>query len=169
VACDETIRDYLERDHEELRALLARADRGPILDVIAFEEFRSRLLRHIGIEEKVLLPAVREVLGGSLSRAREIRVQHGAIASLLVPTPDLALVSELRALLATHDMLEEGEAGIYAECARSLGVDRCVALAHAAASFPEVPAARHFDGEHVVRTADAAMRVAQRIKLGREN
>src|SRR5688572_17623029 len=97
-------------------ALLERSDANGQLDVDAFEALRSRLLRHIGIEEKVLLAAARDQLGEPISRARQIRVEHGAIASLLVPTPDVALVGELRTLLLAHDALEEGDDGVYAEC-----------------------------------------------------
>ncbi|MDQ3037370.1 MAG: hemerythrin domain-containing protein, partial [Myxococcota bacterium] len=87
-----TIREWLEADHRAMGALLDRADAGGRLDVDAFEALRARLLRHIGIEEKVLLAAARDRRGAPLARARQIRVEHGAIASLLVPTPDLALV-----------------------------------------------------------------------------
>nr|MDQ3035297.1 hypothetical protein [Myxococcota bacterium] len=59
--------------------------------------------------------------------------------------------------------LEEGEDGVYAECERLLA-DQQDELLAAAAAFPEVPVARHFDGEHVVRTADAALRGALRMK-----
>lgn len=160
------IRTYLEDDHRLLSELLTHADAGGSLDLHAFEAFRARLLRHIGIEEKLLLATVREVLGQPIERARRIRVDHGAIASLLVPTPDVALVGEIRALLVTHDALEEGGPdgeGVYAECDRVLGA-RADALAERARAFPVVPAARHFDGPNVVRTAAEALRGAERMR-----
>ena len=163
------IRAYLEQDHQLLTGLLARADAGGQLDLASFEAFRARLLRHIGIEEKVLLAAVREVLGRPIERARRIRVDHGAIASLLVPTPDVALVGEIRGLLATHDALEEGDPhdatgeGVYAECDRILGA-RADELAEKARAFPEVPPAKHFDGPNVARTAADALRGAERMR-----
>lgn len=146
-----------------LAELLGRADAGEGLDLDAFEAFRARLLRHIGIEEKLLLATVRDVLGRPIERARRIRVDHGAIASLLVPTPDVALVSELRTLLDAHDALEEGDEGVYAECERILGA-RADALAAHARHFPDVPPAKHFDGPHVVRTAADALRSAERMR-----
>ena len=163
------IRTYLEDDHRLLTELLARADAGGQLDVASFEAFRARLLRHIGIEEKLLLATVREVLGQPIERARRIRVDHGAIASLRVPTPDVALGGEIRALLVTHDALEEGDPhgptaeGVYAECDRILGA-RADELAERARAFPDVPAARHFDGPNVVRTAAEALRGAERMR-----
>lgn len=163
------IRSYLEDDHRLLTELLSRADADRRLDLASFEAFRARLLRHIGIEEKVLLATVREILGEPIARARRIRVEHGAIASLLVPTPDVALVGEIRALLRTHDALEEGDPrdpaaeGVYAECDRILGA-RADALAMQARAFPEVPPAKHFDGPNVVRTAAEALRGAERMR-----
>ena len=110
-----TIRDWLEIDHRRLERLLDDSDREGQFDAASFAAFRARLLRHIGIEEKIVFAAVRDALGQPMSRARQIRVEHAAIASLLVPAPDLALVGELRALLRAHDELEEGRDGVYAE------------------------------------------------------
>jgi hypothetical protein len=160
------IRRWLEADHRALEALLDRADHRGRFDSVAFASFRSRLLRHIGIEEKVLLSAVRDVRGEPLSRARQIRVEHAAIASLLVPTPDVALVGELRALLRAHDLLEEGPDGVYAECEAILGA-RADALVAEAEAFPEVPVAPHADGPRVVRTAEEALLGAERIRSPR--
>jgi NAD(P)H-hydrate repair Nnr-like enzyme with NAD(P)H-hydrate epimerase domain len=40
------------------------------------------------MEERVLIPATRRALGGdALLVARRLRLAHGAIAALLVPTP----------------------------------------------------------------------------------
>lgn len=157
------IREYLEADHRVLESLLRRADEGGRLDLEAFEAMRARLLRHIGIEEKLVLATVREVRGMPIARARQLRVEHGAIAALLVPTPDVALVRELRSLLHAHDAVEEGPEGIYAECEQILG-ERAGELIERARAFPEVPPARHFDGENVVRTAADAMRSAERMR-----
>lgn len=157
------IREWLEVDHRAIGALLDLSDADGVFDGEAFERLRGRLLRHIGIEEKVLLRAVYEVLGHPITRARQLRVEHGAIAALLVPTPDRELVSELRALLRAHDTLEEGDGGVYSECDHILGsrADELVAMAE---TFPVVPLARHFDGENVPRTARDALAGASRMK-----
>lgn len=132
------ITEYLTADHARLHALLERACAGASLDLEAFEGFRAGLLRHIGIEEKVLFPAVRAARGEPLASARALRVEHGAIASLLVPTPDLALARELAGLLARHDATEEDAGGVYEQCERALGEDR----SHALASHHTRPLAR---------------------------
>lgn len=105
----------LTADHRRLEQLLERAVAdAACFDHAAFEQFRAGLLRHIGIEEKILLPDARRRRGGEpLLVARALRIDHAALASLLVPTPDAALVSEIRSVLATHNGLEEGEGGLY--------------------------------------------------------
>ena len=148
------IEQLLTDDHRRLEALLEQAAAAPPAGegAASFEGFRAGLLRHIGIEEKILLRQSRAARHGeALPMAAELRVQHGAIASLLVPTPTPAIVAELRALLAEHNLHEEGEAGLYHQCDQLLAphAAEIVALIHAA---PAVPLAAHFDGPGVHRT-----------------
>lgn len=158
------ITDYLRTDHERLHALLLAATRGADLDLALYAEFRAGLLRHIGIEEKLLLPAAREARGGApIERAHQLRVEHGAIGALLVPTPDHALCSELAGLIEGHDALEENEDGIYAECERLIGAALSASLLERARAFPQVRVAKHFDGAGSVRTAQQALASAMRI------
>ena len=99
---------FFAADHDRLDALLRRATAGsgPI-DLTVFGSFRAGLLRHIGMEEKVLLLAAREARGGRpLEIAERLRVDHGAIASLLVPTPTRALVAELVSVLEVLKHIE---------------------------------------------------------------
>ena len=85
---------FFADDHRRIEALLDRATAGPgPIDPVSFEEFRAGLLRHIGMEEKILLPAVQRARGGTpLPIARQLHLDHGAIAALLVPTPTPAVV-----------------------------------------------------------------------------
>jgi hypothetical protein len=149
---------WLEADHRAIDDLLARASAGDgPLDRAAYAAFRARLLRHIAIEEKVLLPAAQRARGGvALERALRLRTEHAAITSLLVPTPDRRLIGELRALLGPHDQLEEGTGGVYAECA-ALIADRWPEVLERMMAYPEVKVARHVDSERVVRTAAEAL------------
>jgi hypothetical protein len=152
--------DWLTRDHREMEALLDRADGSGVLDLEAFEAFRARILRHIAIEEKVLFAEVRRLRDGvPLPRARKLRLEHAAVTSLLVPTPDLALVGELRGLLSAHDLVEEGPDGVYAECESALGEAWPEVLARAQA-YPPVRVAAHVDYPGCVRTAREALRRA---------
>ncbi|MCB9506364.1 MAG: hemerythrin domain-containing protein [Myxococcales bacterium] len=162
---ERTIAAYLHADHERLRRLLHRATAATELDLAAFADFRRGLLRHIGIEEKLLLPAARGARGGSpLERARDLRIDHAAITSLLVGTPDRALCREIEALLFVHDAKEEGCGGVYDECERLLSDDEIAVLAQRAAAFPAVKVTPYYDGPKVHRTAESALASARRLR-----
>jgi hypothetical protein len=150
----ETIRSFLERDHQRLDQLLARASRDPAnVDMEAFGEFRRGLLKHIGMEEKILLPAIQQLRGGEpLPIAARLRMDHGAIASILVPTPRAAVLRALKSVLAVHNPIEEGQDGMYAECDRIAATDS-QALIERLRAAPEVPAAAHVDGPKVEAAA----------------
>lgn len=150
---------WLTEEHRDIEALLDAAGRGEPVDEAAFEALRARLLRHIAVEEKVLFPAARAARGAPLTWARHLRLEHAAISTLLVPTPDAELVGELRALLARHDAREEGPGGVYEECEAALGGGWPDVLARMKA-FPPVKVARHFDGPGIERTARGALRRA---------
>lgn len=152
---------YLVADHEAMDRLLDRAEGGGRLDRDAYERFRARLLRHIAIEEKILFAAARRAGGAPLARAARLRRDHAAVTTLLVPTPDLALVGEIRAILVPHDGIEEGPGGVYDECASLLGDAWREVLAQAQ-SYPAVKVAAHFDGRGTVRTAAEALARAER-------
>ncbi len=113
----------LLEDHRRIESLLtlADADLGAIsLDL--YGKFRAALLRHIGMEEKILIPeALRACGGGLLPMASKIRLDHGALAALLVPPPDPEIIAAIRTVLSNHNLLEEGEGGLYDTCERSTG------------------------------------------------
>lgn len=162
------LRLFLEADHRRLETLLDESlcSDGTV-DTARYATFRAGLLRHIGIEEKVVFPAASRGLGGPLPFARELRIQHAAITSLLVPTPDRALLNELRGLLETHDALEEGN-GAYARCDELIAAGERDAVLAAAERYPSVPVAKHFDGHGVHRTAASALAAATNIRARRE-
>jgi hypothetical protein len=136
---------YLADDHMRLDALLTRGTSDPS----AYAEFRRGLLRHIGMEEKLLLPAAQRAKGGEpLPAAARLRLDHGALAALLVPTPTPAIRAALRGILARHNALEEGPDGIYAACERLAGDDSATLLA-ALRAFPEVSVNPHVDSDLV--------------------
>jgi hypothetical protein len=112
------IERFMIEDHARVDALLRDTDReeGPI-DHEAFARFRRELLRHIGMEEKVLLPFAKAKRGGEpLRLARAIHADHADIARLLVQAPTTAMLADLRIMLGRHNELEEGPQGLYAAC-----------------------------------------------------
>src|SRR5215471_7502084 len=66
--------EFLQRDHARLDELLRRSDATPAIDHSSYESFRGGLLRHIAMEEKVLLPEARRIRGGEpLALTKEVR------------------------------------------------------------------------------------------------
>jgi len=154
---------WFAADHARLDGLLRRSVADPrAFDRGAFEAFRSGLLRHIALEEKFLLPGARKARGGEpLPVARRLRVDHGAIASLLVPTPDAQIVAELRSVLEPHNAVEEEPGGLYETCDRLLAPE-AASLLERIGAYPAVKTAPHNDGPGVFRTAEEALRGSAR-------
>jgi hemerythrin HHE cation binding domain-containing protein len=152
------IHEFLSRDHERLDALLARATSArENIDMAAYGEFRAGLLRHIAMEEKVLLPAVQESCGGlPLPVAKRLRLDHGALAALLVPTPTAAIVATIQRILRDHNRVEESPGGVYETCERlaGAGVENLLLRLRA---VPAVLVARHKDGPLVMDAARRAL------------
>jgi hypothetical protein len=148
----------LADDHARLDGLLRRAltEAGGI-DGAAYAEFRAGLLKHISMEEKILLPAAQRIRGGEpVPLAAQVRLDHGALAALLVPTPTPAIVAALRTILETHNALEEGPGGVYECCERLAGTEAEILLAQLTAA-PAVPVAPHADGPQVMAVVRRAL------------
>jgi len=157
------IRRFLAHDHDRLDTLLRSAVRpSGEIDLASYEEFRAGLLRHIGIEEKILFPASRRANGGSPHpTVARLHRDHGALALLLVPTPTADIVGEIRSILERHNEIEEGPGGVYEGCDRLLG-DELSAVLERLKRYPPVKLAPHFDGPEVPRRAEDALRAAAR-------
>lgn len=160
---------FLAQDHERLDALLARAVREPgALDLAAFDAFRAGLLRHIAIEEKLLFPAVRAARAGEPHPDwRRLRIDHGALTSLLVPPPSEALVAEIRSILDPHNAVEESPGAPYESCDALLGPEEASALVERMRTYPPVKVAPYRDGPRVLRRAEDALRVSAKQFEGR--
>ncbi len=108
---------YLSDDHVRmLDVLLERAVATPgTIDMQPYSEFRNRLLRHISIEEKIVIPAIAKWQGGKKAAiAERLRLDHGAIVSLLVPLPTPSIILTLRAIFEVHNPREEeAQADLY--------------------------------------------------------
>jgi len=141
---------FLSDDHARLDALLERAIADPTaIDIEAYTAFRGGLLRHIAMEEKVLLPEAKRIRGGEpLPIAARLREDHAVLASLLVPTPTREILALVREVLVEHNDLEERAGGMYETC-ETLVDTEVDALQARLAATPEVPLARHFDGPRV--------------------
>lgn len=119
----DTILTFLSRDHARIDMLLERLS-NDVSNIAAYMEFRTGLLKHIRFEETVLLPTARQANSGqAIELAAKLRLDHGAIASLLVPSPTPTIIRAIQTILVTHNALEEGPDGVYAECDTLLGED----------------------------------------------
>jgi hypothetical protein len=139
------IGSFLTDDHARLDELMRCALRDPdTLDVAAFAEFRAGLLRHIAMEEKVLLPEVRARSGKPYPQARRLRADHAALAVLMVPPPTRELLAQIRGVLSEHNPLEEGPGGLY-ELAEQLVGDQYEVVLERLRATPAVRLAAHVD------------------------
>lgn len=152
------IYEFLSKDHRRLESLLDLATQdSPVIDREAYTKFRAGLLRHISMEEKILLPAVRNAGGGApLPIEGQIRLDHGAIASLLVPPPLPQVIGALRAILAVHDDLEECTAGMYDLCDSVIGTTANELIARLRET-PEVPIDPGVDNPHALDATRRAL------------
>ena len=144
------IEAFMTEDHNRLDRLLEASDEGGVIDEASYAEMRRGLLRHIALEEKILLLDARARREGvPLPLAAQLRREHGQIAHALVAPPSLSGCIGLRLLLAAHNPLEEGVSGLYATCDRLAGheADGVVAKLRA---YPEVPVAPYYAGPRLV-------------------
>lgn len=111
---------FFTEDHRRIEDLMDKATED--LDAIKMDDyhgFRTGLLKHIKMEEKILFPAAQKANGGTpLPLAAKLRLDHGAITALMVVPPDAAVVKVLRHVLEKHDLLEEEPGGMYDVCER---------------------------------------------------
>jgi hypothetical protein len=155
---------FFAEDHRRLHGLLERAVARPgRVDPGPFEEFRAGILRHIGMEERVLFVAAREARGGEpLPIAARLRVDHGAIAALLVPTPTRGLVADLVTVLSPHNRREEEPGGAYEQCDSALGETAAAELVEELRVFPEPPVKPYNDGPEVMAHVEATLEASRR-------
>ena len=151
------IHEILSRDHERLDALLAAAlTADGAIDETSFAEFRRGLLRHIGIEERVLFPELRRVRGAT-DIERLLHRDHATLAALLVPPPSKELIEQIRAILVEHNPLEEDAGGMYEIVEQLPGVD-AAALAERVRAYPEVPTAPYCESETIRSAIERLLR-----------
>jgi hypothetical protein len=158
---------YLAGDHERLDALLERAVSDPEkLDASAYTQFRSGLLKHIAMEEKVLLPAAQKARGRDpLPIAARLRLDHGALVALLVPSATASIVAAIRAILKFHNPIEEDPGGVYDRCETLVGAE-AEPILNELKNYREVKVLPHVDNPFVMEAARRALsRAGYDLKL----
>jgi hypothetical protein len=149
--------EFLVADHARLSGLLERVtgDSGT-MDLPAYHSFRSGLLKHIGMEEKIVFPALERAHGVSPATAARFRRGYRALAALLALPPSAAIVRTLGTVLCDHDRLERAPGGPYEACER-LDEETRAALLSRVRSAPEVPVAPLREGSRALEVARRAL------------
>lgn len=131
---------YLASDHDRIDAYFVQATANiKAIELDVYQQFRSGLMRHIGIEEKIVFPKLIEHHGEVAKQiASRLRSDHGAIVALLVPTPNAEVIATLSAILSAHNDFEEGATGVYSMIA-ALDEQATHAMLLQMQQAPEVP------------------------------
>lgn len=147
------LRELMAAEHARLDALLARAAASGDAEVEVYQNFRKGLLRHIGIEEKILFPAAQSRRGGvPLPLAGRLKLDHGALAALVMLPPCVSTFKALRTVLAAHNPLEDMPGGVYEQC-ESLAQSELDELLERCASTAQVPVSPWADSPKVLTAA----------------
>ena len=154
---------FFSADHRRLDALLTASVAVPgQVDLASFGRFRAGILKHIAMEEKVLFPAARHAREAPLALAARLRVDHGAIAALLVPTPTPALVAQIVSVLGPHNRREEEPGGVYDACDEAVGPAEAERLVEQLRGFPEVPLKAYNDGPAILAHIQETLELSRR-------
>ena len=124
------------------------------VDLARFDQFRRRLLWHIAVEERLLMPRLIECLGRPPRFQKGMRKDHEGLVALCVATPNAEWIENLRELLGYHNQLEEQENGLFALVDQHFGDDPLVLAAIDGLPPPEVPP---FSDERVGEQIHAVM------------
>jgi len=147
---------FFEQDHSRLDDLLAKATaNSPQVDEALYHEFRTGLLKHIKLEEKIIFKAAQQANGGeALPLQAKLRLDHGALTSFMVVPPTPEVIKIIVELLKEHNRLEEEPGGMYDQCEQltNLQVDELFMQIEA---MEDVPV-------HPYNTADYALEAAKR-------
>lgn len=134
---------FMANEHVRLDHLLVEpSERTGVTVIESYQRFREGLLRHIGIEEKILLPAAQRCTGGvPLRLAERLRLDHGALAAMMMLPPSASTFRTVRAVLDVHNPLEEAPDGVYDQCEMVIGdeLDEILTRCEAAAKVPVSP------------------------------
>jgi hypothetical protein len=109
---------FVTNDHRRIDELLNKATENPDdFQMEYYHQFRTGLLKHIKMEEKILFPAAQKANRNvPLPLAAKLRLDHGALTSLMVVPPSSEVIKVLRYVLVKHDLLEEEPGGMYDVC-----------------------------------------------------
>lgn len=114
------LHQFFTEDHNRIEKLLGKAtETRDEIDMHFYHQFRTQLLRHIKMEEKILFPAAKKADAEITKELLpQYRLEHGALTALMVPPPTVSLIKVIKYLLEKHDLAEEEPGGLYDICER---------------------------------------------------
>jgi len=115
--------NFFAEDHRRIELLFeeATADKRNV-DLGKYHQFRVGLLTHIKMEEKILFAAAQKANGGvPLPLQAKLRLDHGALTSLMVCFPSPEVIDMIDHIIEQHDILEEQQGGMYEACEKLTG------------------------------------------------
>lgn len=112
------IYNFFTEDHRRIEDILEKAiENSDEINLEFYHQFRTGLLTHIKMEEKTLFPAAVLGNGGEpIPLAAKLRLDHGALTSLMSIPPTHELIRVVKKILEIHDRLEEEQGGMYDQC-----------------------------------------------------
>lgn len=154
----QALQDFFTKDHRRLEDILDRALQNlPKIDMDLFGQFRVGLLTHIKMEEKIFFLAAQKANHNiPLPFAPQLRLEHGAITALLVPSPTQEIVRVLLHILEIHDEVEEKKGGMYEAC-ENLTQSEMQDILHKLYAVTPVPVHPHNDAPIALEAAKRAL------------
>lgn len=152
---------FFTNDHRRIEDLLDKATENPAeIQMEYYHGFRTGLLKHIKMEEKILFPAAQKANGGvPIPLAAKLRLDHGALTALMVVPPDTDTIKVVRYVLEKHDQLEEEPGGMYDIC-ESLTEGETQSLLEQLEKVTEVPVHPHNKADYALTSAKNALKRA---------
>src|SRR5690554_6370490 len=100
--------DFFTNDHRRIENPIEEAKKAPHqVDLEKYHQFRVGLLTRINSEEKILFVAAQNANGGQpLALQAKLRLDHGALTSLMVCYLSPGVIQVVIHILEQHDILE---------------------------------------------------------------
>lgn len=149
---------FFTNDHRRIENLLEKATEIPgEIQEEYYHQFRTGLLKHIKMEEKILFPAAQKANNGvPLPLAGKLRLDHGALTALMVVPPTPQVIKVLCHVLEQHDILEEEQGGMYDVCEK-LTAGETQILLDQLEKVTEVPVHPHNRADFALEAAKRAL------------
>ncbi len=155
------LHQFFTKDHHRLSLILNDATKDiQKIDLDVYHKFRIGLLKHIKMEEKILFPAAQKANNGvALPLAAKLRLDHGALTSLMVLPPTKEVITIIQHILKQHDQLEEEQGGMYEACEK-LTENETDELLQKLYQSTEVPVHPFNESEYALKAAKNALKRA---------